>query len=70
MTYREVQMQRPDRPYEVWKGTFEDAGPQPVIRCGVCLKGTIEPVVGLPCPECGTVIKRIIETGSDGFHYR
>jgi hypothetical protein len=48
VTYREVQMQRPDRPYEVWKGTFEERGGQLVIRCAVCLKGTIEPVVGLP----------------------
>lgn len=63
MTYREVQMQRPDRPYEVWKGTFEDTGPQPVVRCGVCLEGRIEPLAGRCCLECGAVIKRIIETG-------
>jgi hypothetical protein len=61
-TDTEVQMQRPHRPYEIWKGTFEEKGPEPVIRCGVCLKGTIEPVVGLSWTQCGTVIKRIMET--------
>ena len=64
--YREVRLQRQDRPWEMWHCQFEQRPGRQIIRCGVCLKGIVEPKVEAACGSCGAVVTYVYQRPQSG----
>lgn len=62
MNYREVRLQRQDRPWEVWRCTFEQGPTGQIVRCGVCSRGIIEPQVDAACGSCGSIVTYVYQS--------
>ena len=60
--YREVRLQRNDRPWEVWRCSFEATPDGQIARCGVCRKGIIEAKVDATCDDCGAVVTYVYQS--------
>jgi hypothetical protein len=61
--YREVRLRRNDRPYEIWRCSFETTPRGQIARCGVCREGAVEPRVDATCGSCGATVTYVYPSG-------